>query len=848
MTAIAPSIVSKSSSASLLSGTADLFSMLGIADLAGVDPSASTKPSRVICAVLDDSVRTHVRLGTARFDSASNAYHMLDGSLQVPEESKGKDGFFHTGSGVYAMMSESEFADMSRKSAMNAASKKLTSQSATAASEKSCKKVAAVAMASPVLQCKELTPAATATSNNLVEDIGCAAHALTRTVVVAGNFEGDATRLDVVMSQSRKAAMMAASHNNKVCYAFLGNVVPDVHNSTQSGEGIGSFGKIVDMSRKGIRVADNVVVMPDDVTLIAGRRELAWLRLANVSASREITRFDDPRAAAVLTSPTPFAEADGLHRLPNWKSYNESLRELPNPASSNVVAVLMLLKLLCMASSTMNAPGLVSCFAARLSEAGVGDAVSFISLRDFLSSFSGTVSDGLSKLIHPVDKELTPEGLGLMPAAKIVVNEVLNFASTTYTTYMRKCKLVHCISAVDMDGDGGLWLHSIGTSGGRAVGKLPVGVDADSLSVRWNEHSAFKVQWASDANKQFNTFFKRFVNGDVDLALYECYIAMSIETYANPLPLAGFRANSTSSCQGVVADKSIPFGTITRRILVDGSARTRESDLVRVLESWSNINTDAYTPSTFWSVATWCGGTKSDLAVDKPPINCSESISSHLYNVSVTLASLLSIRLGEKNVSEFGLSQLSGIVGPLLSSSSAQRQAMRIVSFTHPDVELAFVVKLPEAFVQYCLDYYNYDYDAVKRPGEPYLFTEGFIALPDESAVPLDLPGLSATEVGHLRNELGTRVWALPQRRSARGMVPFNSSDYSAITTMLESPGPGKSTVIPGYTVIHTRLSDSDAFAGLHISLARVPGLARMTIDTDTSEFQRMFRKVAKRK
>eukprot|EP00966_Prymnesium_polylepis_P054300 1255522-Prymnesium_polylepis.1 len=102
--------------------------------------------------------------------------------------------------------------------------------------------------------------------------------------------------------------------------------------------------------------------------------------------------------------------------------------------------------------------------------------VSFNLLSDFLAGFTGTVAEGVLKLIHPLDNglnELTPEGLGLMPAAKMVVEEILTFATTTFTTYMRKSKLVHCISDMDaMGGNGGLWLAPNGTGGGNMVGKI----------------------------------------------------------------------------------------------------------------------------------------------------------------------------------------------------------------------------------------------------------------------------------------------------------------------------------------------------------------------------------------
>eukprot|EP00966_Prymnesium_polylepis_P000165 3625-Prymnesium_polylepis.1 len=78
----------------------------------------------------------------------------------------------------------------------------------------------------------------------------------------------------------------------------------------------------------------------------------------------------------------------------------------------------------------------------------------------------------------------------------------------------------------------------------------------------------------------------------------------------------------------------MPFGTIQRRILVDrNKVGGNESELISVLEKWSNINTDRYSPSTFWSVASWCEGTKVDL-IDVPaiPVNRNEKMSKMLFD------------------------------------------------------------------------------------------------------------------------------------------------------------------------------------------------------------------------
>tara|TARA_B110001454_G_scaffold142883_2_gene132672 strand:+ start:36 stop:563 length:528 start_codon:yes stop_codon:yes gene_type:complete len=174
---------------------------------------------------------------------------------------------------------------------------------------------------------------------------------------------------------------------------------------------------------------------------------------------------------------------------------------------------------------------------------------------------------------------------------------------------------------------------------------------------------------------------------------------------------------------------------------------------------------------------------------------------------------------------------------------------MRIVSFTHEKMDAAFVLLLPESFVQWSLDYYNYDLEHATGHSSPMIATEGFLALPDESAVPLGFPGLSDAETELIRSELGTRVWSLPKKRSEKSITAFTATDYDAIEAMKRSDGPSRTLAIPGYSIFHTRQSSSDPFAGLHVGLANIPVKgyeARMTIVADGMPSHDIFRVVAK--
>ena len=441
------------------------------------------------------------------------------------------------------------------------------------------------------------------------------------------------------MRQSREIALKAAGHGNVVSYAFLGNATPDVHAADSDNAGEGSMKRIVQYARQGISLSQEIYISPDDVVLVAGQRELAWLRLVNTDAdSREITRFDSAKAEEVLFRPTPFHDWEGISEMPGWVAHNESLKLMPESPTPNMLAVLMMLKLISMAQLTMHAPGIVIAFARRLQKQQAGDAVSYISLEDFLASFGGHMDEGLSKLV--TGNELTPEGLGLMPAAKQVVDAILHHAETVVGTYLRKSELVHCVhNGAGAEADGKLWLTATGTDDGKLVGRLPHAVNRTTLHTEFRKAGKDRKTWCKEYNHQFRRFVTGFTTGVVDANLYHAYISLSFMSYGHALPAGSLQTKSTETAQAVTAGSSAPFGTIQRRVLVDpkkSDTSTGRSDLVMVLEKWSNINTDAYTPSTFWSVVSWCGSTQADLDTAPLLLDRSEKMS----HTSTTSASL----------------------------------------------------------------------------------------------------------------------------------------------------------------------------------------------------------------
>lgn len=675
------------------------------------------------------------------------------------------------------------------------------------------------------------------------ESIDCGYGSNTKTVFAVGNTGGDSNSLDLAMQQSAALAKSASEHGNRVVYAFMGNVVPAGHRPTATGSGsaIDSFSKVLDMAKNGIELSDRHSVRAEDVLLMSGTRELAWLRLANPNSdTREISHeYEGDAARAILLRETPLANVDGSAHNEALNTHNKGLQLLGVFKTTDEVAVAMLLKLVSMTRLTMQTPGLVELFAAQLLAQGGQDSASLETLLKFLHNLNGGIEEGVSKLRDR--SELTPEGMGITPASKAVVSFVLRFAHTVAIRYTCKSKLLHYIAAEGSDDKFGLWLTPQGYDGDHAV---------DEVLFRAYGSRTNTIQWSIALNKAFQDFVFTFMKGDntAQTPMYVALVAMSLKTQATPLPLHGLAASPHATCSGITCDTSSPFGTIQRRILVNGEFRhPHQSDLIAVLDQWVNINAEHYAPSAYWSVATWCGSTKTDIDAHLTHIHNAYplQLEMQMWHVSVTLASLLSVRVNGRTVKEHGLASLSGKVGPVVPSTSPDRtQPMRLISFTHTGMEMVFVVMLPESFVQRALDYYNYDMQSANGNKSPMIATEGFLVLPDESSVPLGFPGLSEDDTELIRSELGTRVWSLPKKHSSRFTTAFAAVDAN----MRESNGPYRAFAVPGYSIFHTRQSSSDPFSGLNVGLETIPEKgyeARMTIGADSMPSHDVFRVVA---
>jgi hypothetical protein len=693
-------------------------------------------------------------------------------------------------------------------------------------------------------------------------ELGVAGHdvaSATKTVFVSGNFEGDGKAMDVVMAKSAAVASSAVQRNDKVIYAFTGGMVPDIHAVVVNDDTCDPLVRATRAHRNGIDLPDGLRVPPDNVMLLSGTRELAWLRIAsqNPETAEIMSGYvqEAKEAIATLRRPTPLHGSPCLSQFPYLLAYNKSLGLFSTTLEDSAIPVAMMLKLLAMTRITMDAPSIVPNFINGLKTNKAVDGASVAALCEFIASSDGSIEDGILRLID--GNELTPEGLGVLPAAVSLVSSVVEYARGPVSAYLRSSKLLDFVLSGQhgsiLEGTSGVWITSTSASYGRMRGLLPCGIDPATMEPRLSgvPCSMSSSDWVLAINDTFHTFLVEYERGAGDMSFYDLLFALSVHSQTHSMPLNALNNNyrtPTRTCYGVAYAESMPFACLQKRIMVKRTRTPHEPDLVGVLDQWANLNTSGHNSSVCWGVFTWSLDTARDLASppSNPPLTIveSETYATHLHDVSVLLATMLMVRVGGKTLRDRGMCGLNGIVGPPVVTLS--KQTMRVIMFKHEEDDCTFVALLPEAFVSVSLDYYAYDMEAFKNRSAPMIAVEGIVALPDDAEVAMG--NFMDAESDTIRQTSGLRLWRICTRTAqvenyTRRSLGCERLDHYATQSMLRSIDPHTEMCGLGNTIYHTRHTDIDPFAGLPVGLVPVPGMgSRMTIDTDTNPVHELFR------
>lgn len=826
----------QSDSTRLLAESVELFSRWsGMHSNLEVGLSRSSANSYVICAVLDDEDKTWVRIGAARYNASSKSYHMIDGSLCISESNRSAvDGLYTDGRDKYSIVTEAQFAEY--VDGVNAKQKdtndsKLSTvpnihtavPSTPHAAAKPCEAATRFSpqpwTASPPVCSLEVTdkvklPGPAALSGG----IGCSAGSNSgKTVFAVPGCGGNRAHMRYVVQRTIEVAVEAKGQGNQVSFVFMGDVVSGKHLLAVEDEGKDSLMEAIKIARSGIEYANRVLTSDTDITLVVGPRELAWIRLINESEStREITNYSAhsnvDQALKILLRRTPLHGVRNGAMYPEaWARHDESLRNFEKAKTEDVIAVAMLLKLVSMSKLTMNAPFLVHTIAQQ-------DAAN-CELLAFLNDHDGTIEGGIQQLFAVSgngELSLTSKGTSLVYQCITVVQKVLIYGKDYVSEYLTGGKIIHYI-----EGQSLLWFSCIATNDKQPP---PNGTEEKEQDIK---------QWAYVRNEEFKDLVKnlRTGNGTYDYELFKHYIEMSAAKHPSPLPFDKLLPTSAKdSCSVVCAYASRPFGTIFRQMLL-----TREGDLIRPLSVVADIMTPANMPSVYYSVATWCSYTKSRLQRSALPFDRTCSLQKQLHSVSAALWTMLCSPIDNNSrLLDYGIEELNGILGPVvnvnaLDGANECSRPMRLMYWFHK--EITYVVLLEEVTVTHLCSAANYPMQHYTAR-EPYISIEGILLLPDSAELPI-----GGSTNGEFVDKRGARVWAI--RNDA---VEMTSSSLHANHIPLAAVSGAKLDNVPGHTVFTTQQDALDPLSGLHVGIVSMPGHSHVTIGTDTTGDNRLFR------
>jgi hypothetical protein len=295
--------------------------------------------------------------------------------------------------------------------------------------------------------------------------------------------------------------------------------------------------------------------------------------------------------------------------------------------------------------------------------------------------------------------------------------------------YLQACTPAACFGGDGPDAAGALWV--IGAAAGTAA-------DADASSSSstpvatpaWKEKTI--VKWRAMLQKMEAESTAAFLN-------------LLDSMPSPPPPVHGFLKDGSTLVR--LADSAAAFSCM-RRHYVCGS------DHLLCGEEWAELS------STSWHVCTWCHSTATALTSAHQSteyVDRSVKLDELQYDVNIVLSTLI-----KAGATDF--LNLRGLLGPSVVYGRGGKEVLRVVQWSYDDDEGksgGFLTLIPESYVRFVLSDMSAANTELYFSG-PQVFTNGFMFLPHQDAVMLDLPDLSSVEQIDEAAELKNRVWRLP--------------------------------------------------------------------------------------
>jgi len=244
---------------------------------------------------------------------------------------------------------------------------------------------------------------------------------------------------------------------------------------------------------------------------------------------------------------------------------------------------------------------------------------------------------------------------------------------------------------------------------------------------------------------------------------------------------------------------------------------------------WSSVTSTGIAPA--WAITTRCSKTISALTIPTLRLDRQLTISDLQYDVSLTLASLIS-----QTQSKF--ETLKGVIGPVVLAGRNDDEPMRCIEWVDPLKPTEHVLMLlPESYVRLTFpDYNGPEFGSVQ-------WLSSFLCLNNSHAIPLQVKGCQA-EADEVVSQMGTRLWRLPlaDSNSSTVMPTLQRADVARSTMYYKTQqDAARSTEKAGlrfwsstHTLFYTNTSSKDHLTGLRVRWVFAADRPQMpTLDAD---------------
>lgn len=401
--------------------------------------------------------------------------------------------------------------------------------------------------------------------------------------------------------------------------------------------------------------------------------------------------------------------------------------------------------------------------------------------------------------------------------------------------YLKHSVVVECLGPPSMPDTGrrGIWLKAISTQG--IVGKLPgvgvVGGDGE-MHAEWipPPDALALIPWRTAVNSRWGLATEdpwSCKDQDGKRHRYSFWIALAAKEQraqegAFQTPADGLNLADNDSI-AVFARETAAFGAVRRSFTVASNNQLQIGG-----DAWLDVGAES--DSLYWAALSYCGSTKTALAVaHKPPLPDRSMDAAELQrDVSITLGSLvqhdhrvdaLAVPTQPYAVPE----RLVGQIGPVVLAGREDAEALRVIQFATPGADDVLVL-LPELYVQMALKSHYQEASSVDKRGSRAV--AGFLVLRDEDAIELKVPDVFASEQADAAATMGTRIWRLPPRRrhSAAVAKAIAKAEGAAAGARVASP--------PGVAMFYTATDASDPLSGLRVRWRFAPGSSTRDLPT----------------